>query len=180
MLSNYSIRDFHTLIFDFDGVFTDNKVYITEDGYESAACSRYDGFAFDVMRALQKKGLFRLDVMILSKEPKPIVLKRAEKLKINCAHGIDHKLEYLTNYFKEKNHKNGFDGLVYLGNDLNDLAVMRRAKLAVAPCDAHPIIKKIAHVVLPQDGGQGFVRAFMDEFLGINKLSLDELEELLA
>ena len=170
----------HTLVFDFDGVFTDNGVYLDEHGKESIRCSRYDGMAFNLMRQYIAQGKLQADVFILSKEPNPVVLARAAKLKLDCIHGVDNKLAYLDNYFYEKHPdvENPYDGLVYLGNDLNDLAVMRKAGFSVSPDDAHAAIKKIASVVLPQQGGHGFVREFMERFLRLDTLSLDELEAL--
>ena len=74
--------------------------------------------------------------------------------------------------------EDGFSTLVYLGNDLNDLSVMRKANFSVAPSDAHPVIQKCASVVLPEKGGHGFVRNFVDTLLQVEALSLDALEEL--
>ena len=50
--SNFELKwkDFHTLIFDFDGVFTNNKVYVDEIGKEFVKCDRSDGLAFDILR----------------------------------------------------------------------------------------------------------------------------------
>jgi 3-deoxy-D-manno-octulosonate 8-phosphate phosphatase KdsC-like HAD superfamily phosphatase len=44
--------------------------------------------------------------------------------------------------------------LFFLGNDLNDMALMREVGFAVAPSDAHPLIRKIADLVMPQNGGE--------------------------
>ncbi len=78
----------HTVAFDFDGVFTDNKVWVDQDGRESVRCDRGDGLAFDLVRAFQKRGKLNAEFFILSKEPNPVVLGRARKLKLDCHHGI--------------------------------------------------------------------------------------------
>ena len=62
--SNFELKwkDFHTLIFDFDGVFTNNKVYVDEIGKEFVKCDRSDGLAFDILRKFQEKksGIFNI------------------------------------------------------------------------------------------------------------------------
>lgn len=172
------INAFHTLVFDFDGVFTDNKVYLNAEGEEFVCCDRRDGLAFDLLRHMQSRGLCPWDVFIVSKEPNAVVLARAKKLKLNCLHGVSHKLQCLKDYFKEHRPQDAhpFEGLIYLGNDLNDLAVMRLAKLSVAPADAHALIKKHATIVRPEKGGECFVRAFLEEALSIDTLAVNELE----
>ena len=74
--------------------------------------------------------------------------------------------EYFVNRFPSNS--NSFEGLVYLGNDLNDLPLMRHAGFAIAPADAHRRVREIAHLVLPERGGDGFVRAFIELLLGID------------
>lgn len=176
------LKKIHTLIFDFDGVFTDNKVYLDETGKESVRCCRGDGFAFDLLRKFYEISDVRLDVFILSKEKNQVVQKRAEKLKLACLNGVDNKLSVLSEYFSKKRpeDKDPFSGLVFVGNDLNDLAVMKRAKFSFAPADAHLAIQSIATTVLPQLGGNGCVRAVVESLLGIDKMSTIELEEFLA
>ena len=58
----------HTVAFDFDGVFTDNKVWVDQDGRESVRCDRGDGLAFDLVRAFQLRGKLNAEFLILSKE----------------------------------------------------------------------------------------------------------------
>ena len=70
-------------------------------------------------------------------------------------------------------------GLVYLGNDLNDLPIMRRAGFTVAPADAHWRVKEQASVVLQSKGGRGFVREFIERLLGIETMSLEEIDVLI-
>lgn len=177
-----SLPDIHTVAFDFDGVFTDNKVWVDQDGRESVRCDRADGLAFDLVRAFKRLGRLDADFFILSKETNPVVLARARKLKLDCRHGVADKLGYMTNYLADRSPGNGdpFAGLVYLGNDLNDLPLMRRAGFSVAPADAHPLVGGAADLVMPQMGGEGFVRSFIEVLLGINQLSTKELDELIC
>lgn len=174
----------HALVFDFDGVFTDNKVYIDQSGIESVVCDRADGLGFDLLRAHCSRINHCPDMFILSKEPNPVVLARSAKLKLECRHGIDNKLKWMNNYLHRKFSDNRsstdpWQGVAYLGNDLNDLPVMACAGLSVAPSDAHIRVRKIATSVLPLKGGHGFIRAFIEKITGLNEASDEEIHELI-
>jgi len=172
----------HTVAFDFDGVFTDNRVWLDQDGLETVRCDRADGLAFDLVRAFQQRGKLDADFFILSKEPDPVALRRARKLKLHCHYDVRDKLTFMRDYLATRFplSPDPFAGLVYLGNDLNDLPLMRHAGYAVAPADAHPRVREIAHLVLEQRGGEGFVRAFIERLLGINQLSTEDIDELVS
>jgi len=176
------INSVHTIIFDFDGVFTNNKVLVSEDGSEAVLCSRADGLGFDLFRSYIADCGWIGNYFILSKEANPVALKRASKLKLECKGSIGNKLEYINKYFAVNLPLNldPFSGLVYLGNDLNDLPIMRRAKYAICPSDAHLLIKKIAYKVYVEKGGDGFVRAFIEDLIGIKELTKEDLDELIS
>ena len=57
---------------------------------------------------------------------------------------------------------------------------MRRAGYAVAPSDAHILVREVSHLVMQEKGGEGFVRAFIEQLLGINQLSKDKIDELVS
>jgi len=142
------------LVFDFDGVFTDNKVWTAQDGAESVACDRRDGLGIDRLRDAG------IPMFILSKETNPVVQARARKLRIDVAGGCDTKAAFLTRFMAER----GIDpaGVVYMGNDINDLEAMAVVGHAVAPADAHPDVKHVASLVLSCRGGDGAVRELSD------------------
>ncbi|MDP2787936.1 MAG: hypothetical protein Q8O79_07660 [Pseudomonadota bacterium] len=169
----------HTIAFDFDGVFTDNKVYLNQDGVESVRCDRGDGLGIDFLRSARERGHLKADMFILSKEPNPVVLARARKLKLDCKHGVARKKDFMDAYFAEHRPVDlaPYAGLIFLGNDLNDLALMCAAGFSVAPGDAHPLVRRHASVVLPQHGGEGFIRAFVEQLLAIDTMTLEELHE---
>ncbi len=177
-----ALTQIHTLAFDFDGVFTNNMVWVDGDGRESVRCDRGDGLAFDLVRAFQQRGEFNAEFFILSKETNPVVLARAKKLRLTCHHGIRDKLTFMTDHLESRfpSESEVMGGLVYLGNDLNDLPLMRRAGYSVAPIDAHPAVRAIAHLVLEQRGGEGFVRAFIERLLGIAQLTSEEIDGLVS
>ncbi len=148
------------LVFDFDGVLTNNLVYLNQEGVESVVCSRADGLAFDVLRKLEKPAY------ILSTEKNQIVTARANKLKIPVLQGINNKVEAL----KEIANKEGFNlqNILYVGNDLNDYQVMKLCGFSVCPADSHPKIKEISDVVLKTNGGNGVVRELLEDVLGLD------------
>jgi YrbI family 3-deoxy-D-manno-octulosonate 8-phosphate phosphatase len=172
----------HTVAIDFDGVLTDNKVWLDQDGRELVRCDRADGFGFDLVRAFQRQRGLDVEFFIISKEANAVVSARARKLRLACHQAVSDKLTFMTTYLADRfpSQSDAFTGLAYLGNDLNDLPLMRRAGFAVAPADAHPKIREVAHFVLEQRGGEGFLRAFVERLLDINNLSIDELDELIS
>lgn len=146
--------DIRFICYDFDGVMTDNRVYLREDGLESVTVNRGDGLA---VAALKKLGVPQL---ILSTEKNRVVAARADKLKIPVLHGIDDKDTALAAYAKD----NGLAlaNTVYIGNDTNDLAAMRLVGYPVAPADAHASVRALAVLVTAARGGEGVVREFYD------------------
>ena len=84
------------VVFDFDGVFTNNKVIVSEDGKESVVCDRSDGLGIMMLKAAG------IPSFILSKEKNPVVSARAKKLGLEVMQGIDHKLQILSSYCNEK------------------------------------------------------------------------------
>lgn len=176
------LASIHTVVFDFDGVFTDNKVWVSEDGHESVRCDRGDGLAFDLARSWTRRGGRTVAFVILSKEANKVVTARARKLGLECHQGVRDKLEYLRQMLATRFPGEGdpLSGVAYVGNDLNDLPVMRRVGLAVAPCDAHPRVLEAAHLVLARRGGEGCVREFIERLLELDTLSSEEMDELVS
>ncbi len=142
------------VIFDFDGVMTDNRVAVSEDGRESVFCNRSDGLGIDNLR---KRGI---PMLVLSKEKNPVVAARCQKLGIECMQGIDTKEAALPVWLST----HGYDAArtIYLGNDINDLGCMQLVGLPVAVGDAYPEAKAMAQLVLVNAGGYGAVRELAD------------------
>ncbi len=139
------------VVFDFDGVFTNNKVYLDQNGKETVVCDRRDGLGLEMMRRAN------VPMMILSKERNPVVAARGEKLKINVEAGCDDKAAFLKTFLEGKDIDPAT--VVYMGNDLNDVEAMGFVGYSAAPGDAHPAAKSAADVVFPETGGNGAVRA---------------------
>jgi 3-deoxy-D-manno-octulosonate 8-phosphate phosphatase (KDO 8-P phosphatase) len=170
----------HTIAFDFDGVFTDNKVYVGEGGLEMVRCDRGDGLGIDLLRAAQSRGQLQAEIYVLSKERNPVTEARVRKLKLPCHPACDDKLAFIASRLRAQRAADPqpMAGLLYVGNDLNDLPVVLRAGFSVAPADAHERVRRAASVVLPQSGGNGFVRAFVERLLDIEHMTTEELNEL--
>ena len=173
--------NFHTLIFDFDGVFTDNNVLINQDGIETVKCSRADGLGLDILKKFIDKKNWKIDYFILSTEKNPVVMSRAKKLKIKCEYGIENKLIFIKDFLKRKYplESNKEKGIIYLGNDLNDLSAMKFVGTSIAPSDAHYLIREEADLVLESKGGQGCVREFIEKLISCNNMEINTLLELI-
>lgn len=145
------------VVFDFDGVMTDNAVYVAEDGREWVRCSRGDGMGITLLR---RAGV---PLLVLSTETNPVVLARCRKLKIECIHGCVDK----TRVFEDLLAERGLDRerVIFVGNDVNDLGCLEMAGCGVVVADAHPDAMRAADGMLTQIGGNGAVRELADLLL---------------
>jgi N-acylneuraminate cytidylyltransferase len=145
------------VVFDFDGVFTDNRVIVLQDGREAVICNRSDGMGVSL---LKKQGM---KMLVLSTETNPVVAARCQKLGLDYVHGIENKLEKLRALAAERDIP--LSRIAYLGNDVNDLECLRAVGLAVVPADAHLAVHSFAKLKLNNRGGEGAVREFCDFML---------------
>jgi YrbI family 3-deoxy-D-manno-octulosonate 8-phosphate phosphatase len=141
-------------VFDFDGVFTDNRVWVNERGEEALAFSRSDGLG---LRRLDQVGVRSL---IVSMEENPIVGARARKLRVDCVQGIADKLSVLRERATEAGVS--LEQTAFIGNDINDADCLRAVGCPVVPADAWPEVRPLARWVLSRVGGNGCVREFCD------------------
>ncbi len=157
-------KNIDALVFDFDGVLTNNLVHLNSNGVESVTCSRADGLAFDVLRKLEKP------TYILSTEKNQVVTARAKKLKIPVLQGVNNKVDSL----KKMADKEGFNlhNILYVGNDLNDYQVMQLCGYTACPSDSHIRIKEISDVVLKTCGGEGVIRELLENVLGLDLIKI--------
>ena len=142
------------VILDFDGVLTDNRVWVDKDGRELIAANRSDGWG---IARLKEMGV---EVVILSTETDPVVTARAKKLSIEVTQGISDKPATLEQIIKDRDIQ--LDHSVYVGNDLNDLGCFPLVGYAFAVRDAHSEVLKAADYVLASKGGYGAVREVCD------------------
>ncbi len=151
---NNILNDIEAVIFDFDGVFTDNKVVVLQNGEEAVICDRGDGMGIESIKSLG------IPILVLSKEKVPTLLQRCKKLKIECLHGVDDKLNVLSDWFK-RNHIS-HENTIYVGNDINDIECMRFVGCPVAVADAYEEVKKNAKIILDSNGGNRAIRELCD------------------
>lgn len=140
--------------FDFDGVFTDNSVWISERGEETVRCSRSDGLG---LSRLKKLGI---ETCIISSEKNPVVTVRARKLGIDCRQGVDDKALELGRICKERRIEPR--NLMFLGNDINDIPAFKFVEVPLGVADAHPDINPFVIAFTGASGGQGAVRELCD------------------
>lgn len=145
------------LVFDFDGVMTDNRVLVQENGSESVLCDRGDGLGIS---KLKKTGL---DIIVLSTEKNSVVKMRCKKLGLEYIQNSDNKLNELKKIAKSKGLKP--NQIAYVGNDINDLECMAWVGLSIAVENAVLEVKAVAHFLTENEGGKGAVREICDVIL---------------
>jgi YrbI family 3-deoxy-D-manno-octulosonate 8-phosphate phosphatase len=142
------------VVFDFDGVMTDDRVWTDQDGRETVAASRSDGMGVALLR---RAGI---DALVISTESNPVVTARCQKLKLPVLQSVVDKAQALTAYLVE--HRIDRESVVYLGNDINDLSCLDVVGCFVAVADAHARVLSQADLVLSKQGGHGAVRELCD------------------
>ncbi|MFC4530611.1 N-acetylneuraminate synthase family protein [Sphaerisporangium dianthi] len=149
--------DVDAVITDFDGVHTDDLVYLDQDGRETVAVSRSDGLGVSLLKRSGVK------ILVLSTERNPVVTARARKLGVPVLQGLASKQTALRDWLSIE----GLDParVAYVGNDLNDLGCMELVGWPVAVPDAHPRVRAAARIVLSHQGGAGAVRELCDRVL---------------
>ena len=150
------IRRIRMVAFDFDGVFTDNMVYVFENGSEAVRCFRSDGIG---LQKLEKMGI---KTVIISTEANPVVSARARKLKIDCYQDCQDKREVLEDMAAKIGIS--LDQVAFVGNDVNDLTCLTCVALPIVVQDAHPDVVPVARYQTQSPGGHGAVREVCDLF----------------
>ena len=147
------------IICDFDGVITDNRVWVDQDGKEMVAAYRSDSVRVKELRAAG------IDVMILSSEVNRVVEARARKMGVEALHGIalHDKGRMMREVLQQKNIK--AENVIFVGNDTNDLSCFEVAGWSVAVADAYPEVIAAADFVLSKAGGHGALRELSDLIL---------------
>ncbi|HVO96073.1 MAG TPA: HAD hydrolase family protein [Terriglobales bacterium] len=150
------IRSIRLVGFDFDGVFTDNHVYVFADGSEAVRCYRGDGIGLEKLKRLG------IATVIISTEVNPIVEVRSKKLGTPYVQGCTDKRATLIDIAKEKGLT--LQQVAFVGNDLNDRACLLEVGLPIVVQDAHPDVAALGLYRTKTSGGQGAVREVCDLF----------------
>jgi len=154
MISPEHLALVQLVAFDFDGVFTDNTVYVSQDGVESVRCWRSDGLGLSRLREIG------VNTFIISTEVNPVVTARSNKLKMLCKQGVDDKaaaiLETCREFGVSPEHT------MFVGNDINDIPAFRAVGFAVGVADAYPEVDPYIMYRTQTPGGKGAVREVCD------------------
>lgn len=151
---------------DCDGCLTDGGMYYSESGDELKKFNTKDGMGFSLLRSA---GIM---CGIVTGEDKQLNKRRSEKLKIDfCIQGCHDKLGAV----KKLCFDNGFslDEVLYVGDDLNDLALIKSVGFSCCPADAMTVIKEEVDYVAAKNGGAGVIREVVDLLLGSSSLPID-------
>lgn len=146
------------LALDFDGVMTDNRVLVDQDGREAVWVHRGDGWG---IARLREAGV---SVVVISAETNPVVAARCRKLQIDSIQGCDDKLIALQLLARERNIDR--ESIAYVGNDANDLDCLKWVGLPIAVADAESEVRAVAKRITTRAGGWGAVREVADWILG--------------
>jgi len=154
MLSTKQLKSIELVGFDFDGVFTDNTVYIDENGKETVRCWRSDGLGLARLKDIGIK------TYIISTEKNPLVARRAQKLKVPCLHDVKNKRDAIERVCSEL--EVAPNKVMFVGNDINDIPAFKIVGMPVGVGDADPCIDSFVTHKLSKSGGYGAVREICD------------------
>jgi YrbI family 3-deoxy-D-manno-octulosonate 8-phosphate phosphatase len=148
------ITQVKAIAFDFDGVFTDNRVYVMQNGEEAVVCDRSDGMGISMLRTAG------VPMVIISTETNPVVAVRGAKLKLKVLQGAEDKLPALEAWASGQGLT--LAEVAFVGNDINDVDCLSAAGVGVVVADAYPVAVEASDMQLSRDGGRGAVREFAD------------------
>ncbi len=157
------------IVLDVDGTMTDSRITYSEDGDEIKSFNVKDGLAIASWRKLGKQ------VAIITGRSSSIVARRAKELHIEHFYqGIHNKREVLEELLQKLDLT--MENVAAIGDDLNDLQMLRSAKISFVPRDASAYVDKIATVILSKKGGDGAVREMIEHLIIKEKLEKKYLE----
>jgi YrbI family 3-deoxy-D-manno-octulosonate 8-phosphate phosphatase len=150
------IHRIRLVAFDFDGVFTDDMVYVSQDGGEAVRCFRGDGIG------LQRLASLGIETVIISTEANPVVTARANKLKVRCIQDVPDKRAVLERIAGDLGIT--LSQVAFVGNDINDRSCLSCVGLPIVVKNSHPDIVRYALYQTEKPGGSGAVREICDLF----------------
>ncbi|MCK9257723.1 MAG: HAD-IIIA family hydrolase [Sulfurospirillaceae bacterium] len=156
------------LVLDVDGCLTDGKIYYTNSGDEIKAFNVKDGLAINAWIKSGKK------VAIITGRESKIVKKRADELRVDYLfQGVKDKLATLEKILEKENIL--LDEVAAIGDDLNDLKLLKAVKWAFAPKDAASKVLECVHTTLSSCGGKGAVREMIDRIFEKENFNMEDL-----
>ena len=143
------------LLSDCDGVLTDGGMYYGEKGEELKKFNTHDGLGLSLLR---DHGIL---TGIITGEAAELVRRRGEKLKLNeILLGVNDKVKAVEKLAEK--YSLSFDEIAYIGDDLNDVELLKNVGLSACPADAVKEVKEIVDFISSKNGGEGAVREFID------------------
>ena len=149
------------LFSDFDGVFTNNSVYLNDKGEEFVQCSRADGIG---IHALKNSGV---QFYVISSEPNSVCQQRANKIGFIAYNNVNNKVALIEKLSAEKGIS--LSSCAFLGNDINDLSAMKLCGYPIAVNDAYPAVLSISKYITKATGGMGAVREACELIIRLNQ-----------
>ena len=154
-------NEIKSLILDFDGVLTDNRVVVNEKGLESVSCYRSDGLGLSKLKSIG------IELYIVSTESNKVVSKRASKLNVKCYQNIDNKSKIIKKISNKINIS--LKNICFVGNDINDISALKIVGFPVGVNDCFPEIHPHIIYKTKKNGGYGAVRELCDLIYNAHK-----------
>ena len=158
------LKKIKLVITDVDGVLTDGGMYYSENGESLKKFNTKDAMGMELLLK------YKIKTIMMTRENSKIVKKRAKKIKVSELYsGILNKKSLLDKILKKYNLKN--DQVAYVGDDINDLDIMKSVGFSACPFNAMIEIKKISNYVCNLNGGDGAFREFSELIMSSQKIS---------
>lgn len=146
-----SAKKIRLAIFDIDGVLTDGRLYLLDDGQNLKAFHCHDGLG---IKLLAKTGI---STAVITSHRSTLIDKRMAQLQVaHVYQGIENKITAYEDLVAKLNVKD--DEVAYMGDDLPDIAIIRRVGFGVAVANAVDMVKQFARYTTQRNGGEGAVR----------------------
>jgi len=152
---DFKNADIELIVYDFDGVMTDNTAIVDENGKESVIVNRGDGAGVSYIKGLN------INQVIISSEQNNVVTARGKKLGIETIHGVGDKKTVLHDFCQKNNYN--LKKVLFIGNDINDYEAMTISGYTACPQDAEPEIKEYVNHIFDAKGGKGVIRELYRE-----------------
>ncbi|MEL5896007.1 HAD-IIIA family hydrolase [Bacteroides sp. GD17] len=160
------------ILTDIDGVWTDGGMYYDQTGNEWKKFHTYDSAGVLFAHRLN------IPVGIITGEDTAIVRRRADKLKVDyCYLGVKDKVSCVQKICEERSMK--LEEVAYIGDDLNDIALLKRVGLSATPSSAPDYVKRFVNIITNKRGGEGAFREFVERIIGEERI-LTYIEEVIT
>ena len=168
-MSNFreKLHKINTFVFDYDGVLTDGRLLVSEDGLQLRRANVKDGYALQLAR---KKGY---NIVVITGSHDKGISYRCNVLNIEYVfQGVSDKKAVFEQFCKDHGVKT--EEILFMGDDLPDYPLMKLAGVSSCPADASRELKDIADYISDRRGGDGCVRDVIEQVLKVKKQWFDQ------